>query len=210
MAKPIDLSNIIGKKYNSLIILKESSGTITKGGNKKRTITCVCDCGIIKDFILQSVLNGYSKSCGCYNLKKCSERAIKRNSKHNLYYTSEYNAWQNMKKRCLNPKHKSYKDYGGRGITICESWIVSFENFISDMGFKKDKKLSIERIDNNKGYSKDNCVWANKTKQSRNVRNNVFFIYKGEKKCVSEWSEIFNISRYKTEKYLILNAVKSK
>jgi hypothetical protein len=82
----------------------------------------------------------------------------------------EYSIWSTMIQRCTNPKNKRYEYYGGRGITVCERWISSFENFIEDMGYKPSSKHSIDRIDNNKGYSPDNCRWGTIQEQSRNKR----------------------------------------
>jgi hypothetical protein len=100
---------------------------------------------------------------------QCSARGS-RNRKHGLIYTSEYMAWRDMKSRCFNPKHKNYPGYGGRGITVCQRWLESFENFYADMGLKPAKGYSIERKENNGNYEPSNCKWATKSEQSRNRR----------------------------------------
>ena len=100
-----------------------------------------------------------------------------------------YFLWANMKQRCLNKKHRQFKDYGGRGITVCESWL-KFDNFLQDMG-EKPKNKSLDRIDNNGNYCKENCRWASSKEQARNTRQN--FLLKG--KTLSEWSEILKIKR---------------
>jgi hypothetical protein len=89
---------------------------------------------------------------------------------HGKSHTRTYGAWQSMKSRCLNPNHKRFNDWGGRGIKICKRWQDSFENFLEDMGEKPTKDHSLERINNDKGYSPDNCKWATKLEQSQNRR----------------------------------------
>jgi hypothetical protein len=117
----------------------------------------------------QSILRGKTKSCGCY--KKQNLKELK--TKHGLGYTRLYNIWKSMKDRTLNPKCKKYSNYGGRGITICDEWkndFMSFYNWAMSNGYEENKGLSIDRIDNDGGYSPENCRWTTQTIQSRNQR----------------------------------------
>lgn len=113
---------------------------------------------------------------------------------HGLSNTPEYGCWSGMKARCLNKNGKSYKNYGGRGIKVCDRWLESFVNFYEDMGKKPTRKHTLERIDNNLGYSPKNCRWATRSEQRRNQRGNVFYTYDGETMCLIDWSKKLNLS----------------
>lgn len=137
----------------------------------------------------RSIDSGLVRSCGCQVAEVARIRMTGRS--HGLSKTRPYYQWENIVGRCTRTKNVAYKDYGGRGITICERW-MKFENFYEDMGEKPEGK-SIDRIDNNKGYSPENCRWATLTEQMRNRRNNRMIEICGIKKCLSEWCETLNI-----------------
>jgi len=105
-----------------------------------------------------------------------------------MYNSPTYAIYQNIKQRCHNIHSESYSKYGGRGIKVCDRWLESFENFYEDMGAKPEGK-SVDRIDNNKGYCKENCRWATPKEQSRNTRRNVVIEHKGVSKTLAEWAE---------------------
>lgn len=109
--------------------------------------------------------------------------------------TPEYRSWLAMKSRCYYSKNIEYKNYGARGITVCEEWRNSFEKFLEDMGEKPDKSYTLDRIDNSQNYCKDNCKWSSKIEQSNNTRKNVFIEYNGEKLTLAQWSEKLGINK---------------
>lgn len=158
--------NIVGKKFNRLLVLERAES----GGHIKPRWLCICDCGNRKIVNGASLKNGGTKSCGCYlkeNRKYCNYK-----SGHSAGENKkEYQRWSKMRSRCLNPKDKSFKDYGGRGIGICTEWESSFEQYLSDMGHAPSS-MELDRVDNDKGYSKENCRWASRKQNMRNTRHN--------------------------------------
>lgn len=147
---------------------------------------CRCDCGNEVDVISSCLKSGRTLSCGC--LQKEAAKAT-------LYIHGEtgtrlHNIWKDMIRRCEQTDRKQYRNYGGRGITVCSSWrddFVSFRNWAVSNGYSDD--LSIDRIDNDKGYSPENCRWATATEQSRNRRGRVMVTYQGRTMCLSAWTE---------------------
>lgn len=105
-----------------------------------------------------------------------------------------YQAWANMKRRCNNIHHNNYQYWGGKGISYAKGW-ENFEGFLKDMGNSYNEGLSLERIDGNKNYTKDNCIWATRLEQANNLSNNRKLKYKGVTKTLSEWSRYLKIKR---------------
>lgn len=112
---------------------------------------------------------------------------------HGQTKTPEFNTWVNIRQRCYNKNHPQYKDYGGRGILVCDRWLESFENFYNDMGEKPFKKATLERKNTNGNYTPDNCKWATFKEQQNNRRNNRIVEYDGKKQTLQQWADEYNI-----------------
>lgn len=155
------------------------------------TWECLCRCGVVRVLKRSSLLKGHHKSCGCSKGELCS-RSSQRAKTHGHRCggpSPTYKAWGSMKERCLKPSHKSYHHYGERGITICDRWIESFENFLEDMGERPSTRHSIDRIDNDGNYEPGNCRWATAKQQQRNKRDNRLVTAFGETKTLCEWCD---------------------
>lgn len=174
-------TNEIGKIYGRLTVVS----AVESIGNHAAW-NCLCQCG--KETIVTGthLRTGHTVSCGCFHRESI---AI-----HGVHGSKEYNAWNSMIARCYNEKSENYKNYGARGISVCDRWRESPVNFIADMGVC-DKEKSLERIDVNGDYEPSNCKWATYTEQSRNKRNNNVIEFMGKKLCISEWAEVVGINR---------------
>lgn len=179
--------DITGMKFNRLQAI-EYVGQGYSGARWKFK----CDCGNEVVTASYFVRKGMTKSCGCWN----EENKHNRYKIHGMHKTRLYQAWIHMKQRCKNPKCKSYKNYGGRGIEVCQDWEKSFINF-KDWAYKNGytDALTLDRIDNDKGYYPENCRWVNMLVQENNKRNNHYYLINGEMKTLSQISREYNISR---------------
>lgn len=146
---------------------------------------CRCSCGNEALVLAIHLRKGITRSCGCLHIENAHAQTNRRT--HNMTKTPEYMAWRSMKERCYKATHPYYHLYGGRGITVCDRWLASFENFYADMG-PRPARMTLERLDNNEGYSPENCKWDSWTRQARNRRSTRWIEFRGERRVITEWS----------------------
>lgn len=145
--------------------------------------SCVCECGNVGNISSQSLRDGRSRSCGCLSSELLSERAS-----HRDWTSKEYRVWCGMKSRCSNRNIPSFSRYGGRGISVCDRWLNSYEDFLSDMG-RCPKGFSLDRIDPNGNYEPENCRWASSTTQANNTRRNICLTIDGVTMTIAQWAD---------------------
>lgn len=187
METKCELIFLNGKKFGEWEVLKRAKQNTSSGA---AMWTCQCNCGVIKDIGGFELRRGYSKSCGCLKRTLAAERCTihelskinKEGKKHPLY-----KSWEGMKYRCYNKKSTYYRDYGGRGIKVCERWL-EFNNFYLDMGDTYKKGLTLGRIHNNKGYYLSNCRWETAEEQQNNRRNCHYLEIDGITLTITQWA----------------------
>ena len=183
-----------GQKYGRLLAIKY----LYTNKRKKAVWLCKCECGKYIEVPSDNLAIGNTKSCGCLHsdmskekIKKIIENQTKYKKPHQKHIITVFNQ---IKTRCYNENCKAYKNYGGRGIKVCDKWLDnpnSFYEWSINNGYKKG--LSIDRIDVNKDYEPNNCRWITNLEQQNNKRNNKYLEFNGEKHTYAEWSRIFNI-----------------
>lgn len=149
--------DLVGKRFGRLVVVAKA------GLNKwnQQLWNCKCECGKNKIIIGNNLQKGHTKSCGCFRREKTTT--------HGMGFIPENWIWRSMKTRCSNENEIGYKNYGGRGIKVCNRWL-KFENFFEDMGLRPSSKHTLERVDNEKGYCPENCIWDTRTNNNRNQR----------------------------------------
>jgi hypothetical protein len=151
---------------------------------------CECECWNVKEISSSNLVSWHTKSCWCL----ASDLVIKRNLLHGLRHTRQYWVWNAMKNRCDNNKNKAYKYYGGKWITYDKKW-NTFEWFWEDMNKWFWDNMSIDRIDGNWNYCKENCRWSTKVEQCKNKSNTLFVEHNWEKKCLQDWIILLWVNR---------------
>lgn len=187
-----------GELFGNCAFLNDTKTVVQKTNRTRyrRYALFKCSCGKEFESLIDSVKYGRTRSCGCMFIEQCSIRLPKPNIKHgeslNKQKSPEYSTWLRMKSRCKEESN-SKKWYFDKGIKVCKEWVNSFETFLQDMGRKPSKYHSIDRIDGNKGYYKENCRWATPEEQSNNKSDNVIITFNGRSQTISMWAKEIDI-----------------
>lgn len=170
--------NLVGARYGSLLVI---APTAKKGGRVYWRVRC--DCGIEVDKRWTSIRDG--QRCG-----RCTP--IAHGHSRRSGHSTEYGSWGAMVQRCTNSNNPDFLSYGGRGIAVCARWL-SFEKFLADMGSKPTAKHEIERVNNNRGYHKGNCIWATRKRQTRNRRDTIRVMWRGKRMSLADACDLAGI-----------------
>ena len=172
--------DLTGATFGRLTVIERAANR-----NKHVYWRCQCECGNEVEVRADSLTRGPTVSCGCYH-----DEVV---TKHGMWESSEYHIWRAMLTRCENKNMHAYDRYGGRGIKVCEDW-HNFQTFYADMGAFPGSGYSLDRIDNSGDYCPENCRWATWKQQGRNRDYNRMLTYRGNQRCIAEWSEVTGIS----------------
>jgi len=180
---------LAGSRFGRLLVESEGPHIRTSTGKPLRTWDCLCDCGNRVTVITASLVNGRTKSCGCWNRELASIMSISRKT-HGDRKSKEYNSWVGMLTRCYNQNDANYHHYGGRGISVCEEWRRSYADFLAYMGRRPTPKHSIDRWpDMNGNYEPGNVRWATQKQQVRNTRASHMLVLNGRKQSIGDWAD---------------------
>lgn len=178
--------DFVGQKFGRLTVLSEG-----RDGKNEQIFNCICDCGNYISSIKHNVIKGNTLSCGCLHKDKCRELL----TTHNKSNTNLYRRYLKIKDRCYNNKCKAYKNYGGRGIKMCEEWsnnFLSFYDWAINNGYEQN--LTIERIDVNGDYCPENCKWITLAEQCKNKRSNIVITFNNKTQILADWARELNLN----------------
>lgn len=193
-SKLIDLT---GERYGRLTVTEFSHFQRSPSGHKNAYWKCICDCGAVVVKPTFRLRSGNVKSCGCFKVDEI------RRTRTKPFDRRLYGVYDGMLKRCYDPRFEYYSYYGGRGITICEEWLGdngldNFRRWAMQNGYRRG--LTIERKNNDEGYSPDNCAWVDRFEQGKNKRNNILVTINGETKILAEWCRILDVPYWRVKR----------
>ena len=198
MVKVSNVKDRVGERVGKLVVIERAANKIEVAKSGKKSVRacwlCKCDCGneiVVSGHNLSKALSNPNSTAGT---RSCGCLMGKGGLKHGQSETNVYRAWNSMIQRCTNPNSTAYASYGGRGIVVCDEWLT-FEGFVKEMGERQDD-MTLERINNELGYSKDNCKWATRKQQANNRRTNVKLEYNGKVMSISQWASEVGLTRY--------------
>jgi hypothetical protein len=174
--------------------IRYGSWTTTETSGKR--LLCRCDCGTTRHVTATDLRSGRSKGCGCTGIAAMRKAQREAAMTHGMTRSTEFQIWTDMRRRCHDPRRPDFHRYGGRGISVCDEWRESFEAFYRDMGPRPDG-LTLDRLHNDQGYSKQNCIWATRKRQDRNRRTNRIVEVEGVRMTLADAAEKYGI-RYPT------------
>lgn len=189
-----DPEDLTGQVFNRLTVLALADERTPSRGAK---FECRCSCGTLLTVPRASLIQGNTKSCGCWKREESSVRMTQAKTTHGMTGTSEYNIWSGMVQRCTNPENEAYDQYGGRGISVCSRWRNSFESFYADMGPRPSVEHTLDRRDCDGNYEPGNCRWVTWDIQQNNRRNNVRVDHEGSNDTLSNIAKRSEVN-YKT------------
>lgn len=192
------MKDLTGQRFGRLTVLYMDEDKVTPSGYRVHMWRCICDCGTEKTVRGKSLTGGVTRSCGCLAKELVGIRA----SKHNGFGTRLYAIWNSMRQRCNNSNHRSYHNYGGRGISICSEWddFAVFREWAYNSGYNEHGKrgeFTLDRIDVDGDYTPENCKWSTMKEQSNNKRTTIYLEKDGEIHTLKDWADITGI-KYET------------
>jgi hypothetical protein len=190
MAAHTTFIDLTGHEFTRWTVLRLAPA---RENSHNRFWICECTCGTIRE-IQEWNLKNTSTSCGCYRSEWARAQIKHGGARDSVGHFPEYRIWRCIRERTMDPRHKSFPNYGGRGIRCCKRWQKSFANFYADMGPRPSPKHSIDRRRNHLGYSPKNCYWATPQQQQRNRRNNVHLTFQGRTQTMVAWAEELQVT----------------
>jgi hypothetical protein len=181
--------DLTGQRFGRLTVIARAENSETRRGARW---LCGCECGKTKIIPGNELRRGLIRSCTCLQKEVAGLHARNLTYSHGRRKSSIYNIWAAMLQRCMNPNNRGYGNYGGRGIKVCKRWL-RFENFLTDMG-ERPTGMTLDRRNNNEGYSPANCRWATPLQQGNNSRKNRLLTYLGETRTLQHWADHLGIN----------------